>query len=272
MKIRDLGVLDGDVLLFGGPYSNLQAIEAVLIEAAARGIPASHIICTGDIVAYCGQPAETVDLVRESGVVVVAGNCEKQLAANALDCGCGFDEGSACDLLSAGWFAHADRHVDQGARIWMGGLPDLVMFSHDDRRVAVIHGGITDIARFIWSVSEEAVFVEELSAIADLIGDVDVVVAGHSGIAFQRRVKHVTWVNAGVIGMPPHDGGRDTAFALLSKAGVEIKPLRYDVQTAVGAMQRAGLTQGYERALRTGRWPSEDVLPDQLRLSDFAKG
>ena len=59
MKHRDLGVLDGDVLLFGGAYSNLQATWALMGQAHARAIAADHVICTGDIVAYCGAPART---------------------------------------------------------------------------------------------------------------------------------------------------------------------------------------------------------------------
>ena len=45
---------DGPLLVFGGPYSNLQATRAVLDEAARRGIPAERVICTGDVVAYGG--------------------------------------------------------------------------------------------------------------------------------------------------------------------------------------------------------------------------
>ena len=41
--------------------------------------------------------------------------------------------------------------------------------------------------------------------------------------------------------------------------------LSYDVEAAVAAMKAAGLVQGYEIALETGVWPSEDVLPDALK-------
>ena len=64
---RDLGVLEGAVLLFGGPYSNLQAARALIDEAARRAIPAANAICTGDVVAYCGDPAETTALIRDWG-------------------------------------------------------------------------------------------------------------------------------------------------------------------------------------------------------------
>src|SRR5262245_29920450 len=56
------------VLIFGGPYSNLQATEAVLVAAKRLKITRAHIICTGDMAAYCGDPVATMDLVRDSGI------------------------------------------------------------------------------------------------------------------------------------------------------------------------------------------------------------
>ena len=58
---------------------------------------------------------------------LIAGNCEENLAAGALDCGCGFAEGTACDLLSRAWYAHADRQVTKAHRAWMAGLPHRLM-------------------------------------------------------------------------------------------------------------------------------------------------
>ncbi|MGR3712208.1 MAG: metallophosphoesterase family protein [Shimia sp.] len=272
MTIRDLGELSGEVLLFGGPYSNLQATEAVLAVADARGVAAQNVICTGDVVAYCAEPAQTVACIRASEAVLVAGNCERQLAAGAMDCGCGFEAGTTCDVLSAGWYAHVDREIGITDRAWMADLPDIVVFRHNAKRVAVIHGGVTDIARFLWSTSDEAAFEEEISAIVGKVGAVDMVIAGHSGIAFQRDVAGVQWINAGVIGMPGHSGRQKTEFVVLSDAGAEILALDYDVQTASEKMRSVGLQQGYQKALLSGYWPSEDVLPPDLRLASRASG
>ncbi|SFD77099.1 Calcineurin-like phosphoesterase superfamily domain-containing protein [Sulfitobacter brevis] len=272
MRHQDLGERDGPVLVFGGPYSNLQALQAVLDVAAARGIGAGNLICTGDVVAYCGDPVQVVEAVRASGMTVVAGNCELQLAQGALDCGCGFDDGSACDLLSAGWFGFASAQVTQDQRDWMGQLPQIVTFSHQGKRYGVIHGGVTDVARFIWPSSPKAVFAEEWQAAEDVAGPLDAIIAGHCGVPFIRNTARGRWINAGVIGMPPHDGAQYTRFGVIDGADVLIHSLKYDAQAAVNSMENAGLVQGYHRALMTGYWPSEDVLPDDLRLPPFAKG
>ena len=265
LVVQDLGVLSGEVMVFGGPYSNLQATQALIAQAAARGVPASHCICTGDVVAYCADAAETVTAIRDFGCPVVAGNCEKQLAAGSADCGCGFEEGTECELLSAGWYAYAKARITATDRDWMRGLPDIVTFRHDRRRVAVIHGGVTDVARFLWPTSEVAEFSEEVAEIEAAVGTCDQVIAGHAGLAFARDIDAVQWINAGVIGMPPHDGRPETRFTILSGSGAVFHRLGYDHGAAFAAMQRAGLKQGYDRGLQSGFWPSEDVLPAALR-------
>lgn len=272
MRVQDLGQLDGPVLLFGGPYSNLPATRALIAKARALGIGADHMICTGDLVAYCASPKETVAEIRALGCAVVAGNCEKQLAANALHCGCGFEEGSACDLLSAGWYAHANARIGAADRQWMAALPDILCFHHQGRRCAVIHGGVRDISRFLWPVSPEAAFQEELDHVRAVIGPVDMVIAGHCGIAFQRDIGAIQWLNAGVIGMPPNNGRPKAQYAVLRGGTAEILELSFDHASAARQMAEHGLTQGYDRALLSGYWPSEDVLPPSLRRSALASG
>jgi predicted phosphodiesterase len=272
MRGVDLGRLEGAVLVFGGPYSNLSATRAVLAESRRRGLARDHVICTGDVVAYCAEAAKTVAAVRTADCTVVAGNCELQLAAGAMDCGCGFAAGSTCDRLSAGWYRHADREIGVEDRAWMGGLPDVVLFEQAGRRVAVIHGGVTDVSRFLWPTSPDAAFAEEVDALRAMLGPVDLVVAGHCGLAFVRQVAGVTWVNAGVVGMPPNDGRAETRFATVEGGAPVIHDLSYDHAAAHAAMQAAGLTQGYDAGLLSGYWPSEEVLPPELRRADLASG
>ncbi|KEJ88346.1 metallophosphoesterase family protein [Sulfitobacter donghicola] len=272
MKHVDLGVLDGDLLVFGGPYSNLQASLAVLEQAKAKGIAPDHVICTGDVVAYCGSPMETVQVIRESGCVVVAGNCEIQLAQQADDCGCGFEQGTTCDRLSAAWYAFAKSQLGEAEAKWMGALPDVATFTHHGQRYAVIHGGVRDVAQFIWETDKDAVFTTEWEVLEALIGPIDAILSGHSGLPFVREASKGRWINAGVVGMPPHDGKPQTRYAVLRKGCAQIETLDYDTAGAMQDMQAAGLPDDYRRALSSGYWPSEDVLPEVLRVAISDRG
>lgn len=260
MRVRDFGPMGDRVVLFGGPYSNLQALEAL-----SGVIQESSAICTGDVVAYCAEPVATVNLMRAMAVPCIAGNCERQVAEGGLDCGCGFDTGSTCDRLSQGWYSFLSQACDPDTVAWLADQPELGVFTQGARRYGVLHGGVTSINRFIWPDSPDAVFLEEIAALEHKVGRIDGVVAGHCGIAFHRRIDRFQWINAGAIGLPPHDGRPDTRYAVLDQGEVTIERLSYDHVAARQAMRSAGLTQGYQESLTTGLWPSEDVLPKSLR-------
>jgi len=252
----------GPMLIFGGPYSNLQATRAVLAEAARRGIAPDHLLCTGDVVAYAADAAACCDLMMRSGAAVLMGNCEESLATDSDDCGCGFEEDTACDLLSRAWYAHARTQVSAAHRAWMAGLPRRIDIAlPDGRRLAVLHGGASDISRFLFASARQAVLAAELAATG-----CDGVVAGHCGIPFARPLAGGgLWLNAGAVGMPANDGTPRVWFSLVTPLPdglmVEILPLDYDHAGAAAAMRAAGLPEGYVAGLSTGLWPSCDVLP-----------
>jgi len=266
VKTIDLGVLSGDLLVFGGVYSNLHALEALIDRATDLGIPASNMICTGDVVAYCAYAQASVDRIRALGAPVLMGNCEQQLADDADDCGCGFEEGSTCSLLSRTWYAHAKSQITQSSRDWMAGLPERITFTHSGLRYGVVHGGASNMSRFLWPVTAEADLQAEIDLLEAQVGPVDRVLSGHSGIAMTREVGSKLWINAGAIGMPANDGDIDTHFAIIAEKSIENKLLEYNVEAAFQAMQANSLTQGYHAALKTGYWPSQDVLPEKMKV------
>jgi len=253
------------LLVFGGPYSNIRALEAMRRTATRLAIPADRVICTGDIVAYCAEPEETVRAVRDWGCHVIAGNCEEQLAAGAADCGCGFEEGTACDLLAKGWYPFANQRVSVESRAWMATLPKAVRFRWRGLDCHVLHGGVDAVSRFIFA-SQAAVIDSELEK-----SGADLVIGGHAGMPFVSKRKRGTWFNAGVIGMPANDGTPDGWYGLLTPAadGVEISlhRLAYDARAAAAAVRRWSYADSYAKSLVTGVWPSFDVLPEPERAA-----
>ena len=268
--LADLGALDGALLLFGGPYSNLQATQALLAEAEALGIPPSRMICTGDVVAYCADAQATADLVRKTGIATVMGNCEESLGFDMEDCGCGFAEDSACDLLAVQWFRHARNTLDADSKAWMRGLPKQIRFTLNGLRLAVVHGGATDISRFVFASTETAVKRAEQSAL-EQSGPIDGVIGGHCGLPFSNTRDGLLWHNPGVIGMPANDGTPRVWYSLIegTAQGVRIihRSLDYDHAAAARKMNRNGLPEAYAQTLSDGLWPNMDILPEAERTS-----
>lgn len=253
----------GPLLLFGGPYSNLAATAAIQQAAEAHDLPPHNCICTGDVVAYCAHPEETVHRIRDWGISVVMGNCEESLGNSADDCGCGFDEGSVCSALSMDWYRYADRQISQSTRAWMRELPRQIGFHLGGRDFMVVHGSVTQINRFIFASTPRQDKQVELDA-----AGVDCVIGGHAGLPFGARVDHRTWLNAGVIGLPANDATPDGWYLMLTPDDTGVTAswhrLAYDARTESAVMMQHGL-KGYADTLMTGLWPSIDVLPDQER-------
>lgn len=260
VSVQELGARDAPVLVFGGPYGNLEAMRALKVRADALGIAGDHAICTGDVVAYGADPQAVVDLVRGWGCAVVMGNCEESLAQDAADCGCGFNEGSACAALSAQWFAASRRDLSDDAKRWMGKLPRRVELTLAGRRLAAIHGGAAQINRFIFASTPMGEKVAEIDSLG-----VDGIVAGHCGVPFTQVLDGRLWHNSGALGMPANDGTARVWFSVLTprNGGIEIvhHALKYDHDAAAAKMRARGYPAEYADCLASGLWPSCDILP-----------
>ena len=260
----ELGVLQGDVLVFGGNYSNLQATLALREQAEIRGIPPERVICTGDIVAYCAEPEETTQLIRDWGIPVVMGNCEESLGFDNDDCGCGFEAGTACSILSNSWFNFSRNQVSDASKTWMRELPRFLNFELGGKSFRVVHGGVDSINRFIFASLPDELFQQELDQT-----DADVVMGGHAGIPFARQCGERYWLNSGVIGMPANNASSQTWYMVLRDVNGTIQvswyALEYDAAVAQKRMYERGQNNAYAEALLNGLWPSLDVLPEVER-------
>ncbi len=266
MTVRDLGVIDGPLLVFGGPYSNLQATQAMIAEADRLGIAPDRVICTGDVVAYAADAAATTDAIMDWGIPVLMGNCEESFGNETDDCGCGFEDGTACDVLSRQWYAYANAQLRPEQRAWMRGLPERITFTLSGRRFAVVHGSAGSINEFVFEATDDAVKRAGFAAL-----DVDAIIGGHAGVPFTQIFDAKMWHNAGVIGMPANDGTARVWYSVIDVDGADVTvtshALAYDHETAAAAMRANGLPEGYAVCLETGLWPNMDVMPDGERAN-----
>ncbi len=247
------------VAIFGGPYSNLEATRAFFDEMVRRGISHDRIVCTGDIIAYGADAAATLAVVRASGCHVVMGNVEENLAARAADCGCGFEEGSTCDRLSAIWFTHAAAQLSAHDRTWMVGLPRQIELEIGTCRFAVVHGGVDNINQLVFASTDAVTKRQQI----DETG-MDGVIGGHCGLPFTQSVGGRLWHNSGALGMPANDGTTRIWYSIFRpEAGgvaIEHRALGYDQTSAAAKMRLIGLPE-YAEALGSGIRVDADTLP-----------
>jgi predicted phosphodiesterase len=259
-KIKNIPDLSGKLLVFGGVYSNLQALKVLKEIALAEGYSPENTICTGDVVAYCAQPQECVDLIRNWGIHCIAGNVEIQLATGAEDCGCNFEGDSRCDLFSRQWYPFANKNITDAAFKWMRELPDFLKFNYSGKEFGVVHGTFDETAGYLFKSSD---WVEKENQLAKM--EVDCILAGHCGLPFSDFKQDKAWLNSGAIGMPANDGTDRVWFMTLeekeNKIIVEHRTLEYDTHEPSARMREAKLPQEYARTLLTGIWDSNEILP-----------
>lgn len=242
--------------IFGGAYSNLQATHAILEKATAMGFSSSEIIFTGDMIAYCANPVETVELIRSNVDHIIMGNCEEAIAHSSNDCGCGFEEGSECSILSNQWYQFCQSKIDNDIASWMGRLPREIHIQIAGQKFLATHASPDSINQFI--------FASDSLDTADT-RSVDGYIVGHSGIPFISFANGKPWINSGASGMPANDGTARVWFATIKpdadKLVMETNALEYQYQNAQKSMREASLVNGYMTCLETGIWPSHDILP-----------
>jgi predicted phosphodiesterase len=267
-SIKDIGLLKGKVLVFGGVYSNLQALEAIKKLAFADEILLKNIICTGDIVAYCAQPKECIELIKNWGIHCIAGNVELNLVNDVDDCGCNFEDGSRCDTFSRQWYPYLKSQVNQEDINWLATIPEFLSLAFADKKIAVVHGSYFNTSEFIFKSTDWSIKQQNFEAL-----NADVILAGHCGLPFSDESNGKIWINAGVIGMPANDGTPKVWYAILNddtEFKFEIQALDYNYQKAAELMENKPLPQTYKETLKSGIWDNCEILPEvEANLQGF---
>ena len=258
----DLGTLTGPVLVFGGVYSNLEALTALRTEAERRGIAPGNVICTGDTPGYCADPEACLNLQEDWGIHGIAGNVEINLRTGVDDCGCNFSDGSRCDMFARLWYAYARAEVGERGMAYMRTLPERLSFSYAGKRVHVLHGSADHESEFIWKSTPWETKARSFGATG-----ADVILASHSGLPFADGRDGKLWINSGALGMPANDGTPRTWYVLLDDAAGEVTssfhPLTFDAATARSKMleRRTRLPLSYATTLSTGIWDNTEIMP-----------
>lgn len=264
-KIENLGQLKGKILLFGGVYSNLQALEKLKTISEKEIIKPENCICSGDLVGYCAQPEESVQLIQMWGAKSIAGNVEIQLRKGSDHCGCDFSKGSRCDRLSEIWYPFAQSKLSQNSIDFIKSLPDHIQFEFGNKKITVVHGSFFHVSEFIFKSTPWKLKHSNFMATRS-----DVIIGGHCGLPFHDEDNGLHWLNPGVIGMPANDGHPHVWYAILEIKNEIINysfhSFDYDHNLTSELMNKELLPKEYAKTIHTGIWDNTEILPEPESL------
>ena len=236
--------------ILGDIHANLQALEAVLQDAASQN--ATHYTCVGDIVGYNANPIECLELARKLFPVAVRGNHDHYCAyEEKLD----HFHPLAADVVS-----------------WTRKLlsPDMVAYLRSLRYTArvetftLVHSTLDNPEAWGYvfdKLEAESNFNYQTSTVC-FFGHT------HVPLAFERAdtirfglytklkvaVGKKYFINVGSVGQP-RDGDSRAAYALydMESNAIELRRVAYDVKKAQKAILDAGLPPRLAARLAIGR-------------------
>ena len=227
-------------------HANRDALDRVLADVAACG--ADTVVCLGDIVGYGPLPKETLERVRSSAAVVIAGNHDDAVSGRT----------SASDFIDLAGDA-VIRHRDALTREdlnWLKALPHSASIDG----ATLVHGDLTDPAAFYYIDSEDAAKANFEATDATLVfaGHTHVpgiYLTGQSGKVYSLGMEDFVIeqgkryiVNVGSVGYPRESNGQCQSTYVLYDS--EEKSVRFrSIPFAVSSVLQRGRDNRRRRRL-----------------------
>jgi len=256
------GDFEGGLAFFGGIYSNHLALRAAIDDARRRG--AAHLFCLGDLGGFGPNPGKVYPVLREAGVITIAGNYDIALAERHSDCGCGYTHPDDNHYARVS-YAYTDLRTTDEEREWLAALPRALSFERLGRRHRLCHGSPRLANEFLWESACSDAFLARLAREAGA----DAVLCTHTGIAWQRALPGgARVINVGALGRPANDGRTEVWYAWLAPGSetAEFVPVAYDHEALAREMEEERLPAPFVETIRSGWWTTcLEILPAKER-------
>jgi predicted phosphodiesterase len=238
------------IALFGDIHANLEALEAVLADAAAQGV--TDYVCMGDVVGYNADPGPCLERVKELGCPTVKGNHDEDASGNhSLD---------AMNPIAAAALQWTREQLTDDQRLWLRRLRMV-------RQIAdftVVHSTLDQPANWNYVTNRfdaMANFSYQFTQICFnghthvprvyVKGD-KVVEAAADSVVIEDGSKY--FINVGSVGQP-RDGDWRAAYAIydVEHKIVSVRRVEYDIATTQKKILAAGLPEMLAERIAEGR-------------------
>ena len=230
-------------LVLADIHANLQALEAVLADAATHGY--DQVLVLGDLVGYGANPIEAIDRTLElEPVALIRGNHDKVCAG--LESALEFNEAAR---LSAEWTAGI---LPASHRELLASLPAGPMPVTD--ALEICHGAPFDEDYYVFDLDDAAQALDAVTRRLCLFGHTHVP-AAYASAQDPIRARDAegtdlilpassSLVNVGSVGQP-RDGDPRAAYGLLDldQNSLQLRRIEYDIAGAQMRIRNAGLPE-----------------------------
>ena len=236
--------LAGPLAVFSDVHGNLPALEAILADIKARGVP--NVLCLGDLVGYGPFPNEVAQRVRASGIPTVMGNYDQGVGFQTGDCGCVYvtDEQRAEGAASLAW---TDAVATNETRAFLRTLEAGFVLETAAGEMLAVHGSPRRINEYLFADRPESAMNRMARRYP-----YRAILFGHTHLPYVRQVNGTAFVNVGSAGRPK-DGDWRACYALIdpqssnsSRLAVEFVRLEFDFDRLQSALAATPLITSFD--------------------------
>jgi diadenosine tetraphosphatase ApaH/serine/threonine PP2A family protein phosphatase len=218
-------------------HANLEAVEACFQEIGK--IKPDRIICLGDLVDYCAEPVEVIDIIKKNCDVVILGNHdEAQFRYEMIG---GYRENAQISSV------HTRKVITDEEIKYLKTLPRV----HSENDLLFVHASPLDPKRYRYLLYEETA-AENFSNFSEKICFIG---HSHKPLMFElsaagvKRVQKAKLspdarylINVGSVGQP-RDGNPKLSFGWYDTDSFEYRNIRvdYDIKSASAKIRNEGL-------------------------------
>jgi len=237
--------------IFGDIHANLEALQAVLADAAAH--ECTNYICLGDVVGYNADPHACVEIIRNLECPVVKGNHDEQASADIV-----MENFNPLAEEAINW---TREHLEEEDKQWLREL----RLVRQVRDFTIVHATLDTPGKWGYVFNQldasasfsyqhtNLCFYGHTHAPRAYVKDSTAV----KGVPLQRLLIEANkkyFINVGSVGQP-RDGDWHASYCIFSPAEriVELRRIEYDINTAQDKIVEAGLPQRLADRLAMGK-------------------
>lgn len=221
-------------------HSNLEALQAVLNHIKLQRI--KTILVAGDLVGYCANPNEVIQLLQKEKAVMIAGDHDAHVLT----------------LKDLSWFnefaqqalIYTNRVLTKENKAFLKTLKETYETTVDGRKIFMVHGSPDDhLKEYVYAKTPDPTLLAMLNK-----AKADILILGHTHQPFVRRISGRLVVNVGSVGQP-RDYSPDSEYCILDPKYMQatIQRVKYDINTASKKIVSAGLPRYLADRLFEGR-------------------
>ncbi len=232
-------------------HSNLEALEEVMKDIGKQNI--NQILCAGDIVGYCANPQQCLEVIRSLNIITIAGNHD-QAACEKLDPLFFREEGKKAIY----W---AQKQLRKSDLDFLSGLE----LTYKNNDLIMAHGSLDEPDRFfyLFDITNAITTFELMDRIICFVGHTHIpqifvregkrsFLSDSLNITLQAGCKYL--VNVGSVGQP-RDNLPLASYCIYDKDNktVEIRRVPYDINATQMKILEANLPEMLARRLAIGQ-------------------